>query len=128
MIQLFKVDFEEANIFSSGLKIIDDSFLEWYKVIYLAKHHLINSESETNIDSRDKQFRHYLIAKTFLEFDNYINGEYLAELLQKFLIKPLETSKYQLCQLSVDFQSYFHDGNSDVDNWWMVFALSLIHI
>lgn len=127
LIQLFKVDFEEANIFSSGLKIIDDSFLEWYKVIYLAKHHLINSESETNIDSRDKQFRHYLIAKTFLEFDNYINGEYLAELLQKFLIKPLETSKYQLCQLSVDFQSYFHDGNSDVDNWWMVFANWLNH-
>ncbi|KOH00594.1 metallo-dependent hydrolase superfamily protein DI49_1307 [Saccharomyces eubayanus] len=127
LIQLFKVDFEEANTFSSGLKIIDDSFLEWYKVIYLAKYHLINSDSETFIDPRDKQFRHYLIAKTFLEFDNCINGEYLAELLQTFLIKPLETSKYQLCQLSVDFQFYFHNGNSDVDNWWMVFANWLNH-
>ncbi|CAI4056094.1 hypothetical protein SKDZ_02G3890 [Saccharomyces kudriavzevii ZP591] len=125
--QLFKVDFVETNQFSNGLKIIDDSFLEWYKVIYLAKYHLINNEPETYIDARDKQFRHYLIAKTFLEFDNYINGEYLAELLRKFLIKPQETSKYQLCQLSVDFQFYLHYGNSDVDNWWMVFANWLSH-
>ncbi|EJS44719.1 YBR284W [Saccharomyces arboricola H-6] len=125
--QLFKVDFEETNMFCNGLKIINDSFLEWYKVIYLAKYHLINSEPETYIELHDRQFRYYLIAKTFLEFDNYTNGEYLAELLQEFLIKPQESSKYQLCQLSVDFQFYLHYGDSNVDNWWMVFSNWLNH-
>lgn len=125
--QLFKVNFEETGQFFNGLKIIDDSFLEWYKVIYLAKYHLVNDEMEIHTGSHGKQLRYYLIAKTFLEFDNYINGEYLAELLKTFLIKPQEESKYQLCQLSVDFQFYLHYDNSDVDNWWMVFANWLNH-
>lgn len=125
--QLFKVDFEETSKFSNGLKIIDDSFLEWYKVVYLTKYHLINNEFEIHADPHNRQFQHYLVARTFLEFDNYINGEYLAELLQIFLVKPQEESKYQLCQLSVDFQFYLHYGNSDVDNWWMVFANWLSH-
>lgn len=56
----------------------------------------------------------YMIAKTFLEFDNHICGEYLAELVIKYVIQSFEKSKYQLAQLSVDFQF--------CDNWWNKFS------
>lgn len=99
---------EEASI---GLKAVDDGFLEWYKVVYLPGFHLNNRNSK-NDTIRHKMY--YMIAKTFLEFDNFIDGQYLAEILIKYVIHNMEKSKYQMAQLSVDFQF--------IDNWWPNFS------
>ncbi|KAK5962717.1 metallo-dependent hydrolase superfamily protein PWA37_005159 [Arxiozyma heterogenica] len=105
-----------------GLKLIDDEFLDWYKNIYLVTYHIIQlplKQIENILTG--KQFRYFLIANTFLEFDNYIEGQYLAEILIKYSIHPLEKSKYQLVQISIDYQFMNKNDNCN-SNWWVKFA------
>lgn len=110
------------NSLDIGLKLIDDEFLDWYRDIYLVTYHVIKlpiKQIENTLTG--KQFRYFLIAYTFLEFDNYIQGQYLAEILIKYSINLLEKSKYQLVQISIDYQ--FVDKNNDENNnWWINFA------
>lgn len=111
-----------------GLKLIDDEFLDWYRDIYLVTYHIIkipNREIEKSLNG--KQFKYFLLANTFLEFDNYIEGQYLAEILIKYSIHPLEKSKYQLAQISIDYQFISQNKNNDKQvvsqhNWWVKFA------
>ncbi|KAL3239642.1 metallo-dependent hydrolase superfamily protein RNJ42_04685 [Nakaseomyces bracarensis] len=100
-----------------GLKIIDDDFLEWYKSVYLLNYHLIPTQ---NVDHQliGKELRFYLLAKIFLEFDNILDGEYFAEIFIKYAIHTWEKSKYQLAQVSVDFQFY---DKGEV-SWWTRFS------
>ncbi|SCV00282.1 LANO_0F06106g1_1 [Lachancea nothofagi CBS 11611] len=97
---------EDASI---GLKAVDDIFLDWYQTIYLSGMHLTGSHS-----LQGQNLKFYLIAQTFMEFDNYIAGEYFAELVIKYVIQSFEKSKYQLAQLSVDFQF--------TGDWWTKFC------
>lgn len=122
---IFKVGCSNNQEADIGLKVIDDEFLEWYNTLYLPYYHIYGIVS-TPLDKfkcRDKSeyeiSKHSLffkITKTFLDFDNYIDGEYFAELIIKYVIHNLEKSKYQLAQLSVDFQ-YFPDIS-----WWYKFS------
>ncbi|SCU89077.1 LAFA_0E16050g1_1 [Lachancea sp. 'fantastica'] len=94
---------------SIGLKAVDDLFLDWYRSVYLSSDHLVRT------DFKNPQNPKYVaIARTFLEFDNYIDGEYFAEMVVKYVIQSFEKSKYQVAQLSVDFQ---FDGS-----WWTKFS------
>ncbi|CUS21116.1 LAQU0S02e06238g1_1 [Lachancea quebecensis] len=98
---------EDASI---GLKAVDDLFLEWYQTVYLPGIHIMGRCSTAT--GKDQTF--LMIAKTFLEFDNYMNGEYFAELVVRYVIQSFEKSKYQLAQLSVDFQFS--------EDWWFKFS------
>lgn len=100
-----------------GLKIINDEFLEWYKEVYLVRSHIIPPKIAPN-SLKGKELRFFLLAKTFLEIENYIDGEYMAEIFIKYCIHTLEKSKYQLAQISVDFQFYDKGETS----WWSKFA------
>lgn len=116
---------EEACI---GLKVVDDEFLDWYRMVYLPGCH-INPVTMETLELEEgkikasktgkKHIMYYMITKTFLEFDNYIEGEYFAELLVKYVVHNLEKSKYQLAQLSVDFQFGYQIEN---DTWWSKFS------
>ncbi|SCU98371.1 LADA_0H12574g1_1 [Lachancea dasiensis] len=97
---------EDASI---GLKAVDDIFLDWYETVYLSGAHLTGTASA----AKDSPM-FFAIAKTFLEFDNLLSGEYLAEIVIKYVIQFFEKSKYQLAQLSVDFQFS--------ENWWSKFC------
>ncbi|KAG0654412.1 hypothetical protein C6P44_000963 [Monosporozyma unispora] len=112
-----------------GLKLIDDEFLDWYRDIYLVTYHIIkvhDKQIESNLVG--KELRYYLIAKTFLEFDNYIEGQYLAEILIKYAIHLLEKSKYQLVQISIDYQFMGKNGDDNFaeNNWWIKFSKWMI--
>lgn len=125
----FLYDNDSSESLDIGLKLIDDDFLDWYRDIYLVTYHIIkvpDKQIETNLVG--KELRYYLIAKTFLEFDNYIEGQYLAEILIKYAIHLFEKSKYQLVQISVDYQFMSKDGDDDFkeNNWWMKFAKWMI--
>ena len=118
---------EIGGFLAPGLKLIDDNFLDWYRNEYLPFYHILQLPAEKiEASLRGKYFTYYLLAKTFLEFDNYVDGVYLAELLIKYVIHPLEKSKYQLSQISVDFQ--FMDGGDDPskNNWWIKFSSWLV--
>ncbi|EJS43158.1 YJL070C [Saccharomyces arboricola H-6] len=101
-----------------GLKLIDDEFLDWYKNVYLIDYHL-TPDKVANLAGKEMRF--YLLAKVFLEFDNFIEGEYLAEIFIKYVIHILEKSKYQLAQVSVNFQFY-----SKGENWYQKFSQWLL--
>ncbi|CAI4566167.1 AVB_G0029500.mRNA.1.CDS.1 [Saccharomyces cerevisiae] len=101
-----------------GLKLIDDEFLDWYRNIYLIDYHLTPNKVAKLVG---KEMRFYLLAKVFLEFDNFIEGEYLAEIFIKYVIHILEKSKYQLAQVSVNFQFY-----SSGEDWYKKFSQWLL--
>lgn len=103
-----------------GLKLIDDEFLDWYKEVYLTTYHIIRLPDEV-IEKHltGKNLRYYMIARTFLEFDNLMEGEYFAQILIRYVFHFLEKSKYQLAQISVNFQFY---PMSDENNWWIKFS------
>lgn len=128
---------------SLNLKIIDSYFLEWYRDHYLLNEHVIPL-SAINISVLKKKYipikiRYFLIAHIFLEFDNYLKGEYFAELFIKNVIHVLEKNKYHLAQVSVDF-AFYDNNDNDIDlnseqttnylqrysdprnNWWQKFA------
>lgn len=105
-----------------GLKLIDDDFLEWYKNTYLTSYHLFKSSPKAIRNSlKGRHRRYYLLAVTFLGFDNYIEGEYLAEILTHFSLYSLEKSKYQLAQVSIDYQ-FTNERGETSDNWWLKFS------
>ncbi|CAB4256933.1 similar to Saccharomyces cerevisiae YJL070C Putative protein of unknown function with similarity to AMP deaminases [Maudiozyma barnettii] len=113
---------DKGDCIPVGLKLIDDDFLEWYKDVYLVSYHLFCATETSIRDSlKGKHYRYYLLAKTFLEFDNHIDGEYLAEIFTRFCLHTLEKSKYQLAQVSVDYQ-YTNENGSTSDNWWKKFS------
>ncbi|CCH60077.1 hypothetical protein TBLA_0C02680 [Henningerozyma blattae CBS 6284] len=127
---------ENENPLSLGLKIIDDYFLEWYRDVYLLTLHLF-SNTNFNISHLSKRFkplhiRYLLLTHIFLEFDNFMEGEYLAELFIKNVIHILEKNKYHLAQISVDFQFYENkeminelDDKKFINhenNWWTKFS------
>ncbi|CCF55603.1 hypothetical protein KAFR_0A01650 [Kazachstania africana CBS 2517] len=121
---IFKIGCQQDEPVSIGLKLIDDDFLDWYRDVYLVNIHPFDlplSHVENILRNNLKHYRYYLLAKTFLEFDNYIEGEYLAEILIRYVIHFLEKSKYQLAQVSVDFQFRYKSENCE-DNWWVKFA------
>ncbi|SCV03870.1 LAMI_0H11606g1_1 [Lachancea mirantina] len=99
---------EEADI---GLRAVDDTFLEWYQTTYLPNYHLTGCIPAS---MSNKEEMYFMIARTFLEFDNFIDGEYFALLIIKHVIHNLERSKYQIAQLSIDFQF--------TESWWSNFA------
>lgn len=115
--QIFEKGCSEDEPVAIGLKIIDDEFLEWYRDVYLITLHLIPTKSAENF-LKHKELRFYLLAKTFLEIDNYMDGEYLAEIFIKYCVHTLEKSKYQLAQISVDFQFFAAKETS----WWIKFS------
>ncbi|CCK68960.1 metallo-dependent hydrolase superfamily protein KNAG_0B05270 [Huiozyma naganishii CBS 8797] len=125
---IFQLGCSHENPLEVGLKVIDDQFLDWYRDVYLSTYHLIKySESEIENELSGLKLRYYFLAKIFLEFDNAIEGEYLAQILIRFTIHLLEKSKYQLGQISVDFQFYDpKDSNAQTNNWWMKFSHWLI--
>lgn len=103
-----------------NLKIINGDFLEWYKIGYLPNLHLIYNQPELEARVTGKEKFYFILTRTFLEFNNFIEGEYLALVLKENLIHPLEKSRYQLAQLSIDYQ-YF-----DNENWWLSFSQWLV--
>ncbi|SMN21744.1 similar to Saccharomyces cerevisiae YJL070C Putative protein of unknown function with similarity to AMP deaminases [Maudiozyma saulgeensis] len=116
------INVDKCVCIPAGLKLIDDDFLEWYKDVYLVSYHLLRAtESSIRNSLKGKHYRYYLLAKTFLEFDNYIDGEYFAEIFTRFCLHTLEKSKYQLAQVSVDYQ-YTNEKGSTSDNWWLKFS------
>lgn len=117
--EIYEIGCEPGEKISLGFKLIDDEFLEWYRDVYLLTYHLAPSDRMAEGSLKGKELRFYILAKTFLEFDNLVGGQYLAELLILFVINPIEISKYQLIQLSVDFQFYLKE---DKDNWWVKFS------
>ncbi|AQZ09781.1 YBR284W and YJL070C [Zygosaccharomyces parabailii] len=119
--QIFEVGRSEDEPVFIGLKVVDDQFLEWYKHVYLISLHVI-PHSELLKLLEGETLRFYILAKTFLEFDNYIEGEYLAEIVIDHVITNLEKSKYQTVQASVDFQ--FHPSGEL--SWWERFAHWLV--
>lgn len=115
--QVFEEGCSSDDSMAIGLKVIDDEFLEWYKNDYLITLKLVpGKDLERTLTG--KQLRFYLLTKTFLEFDNYLEGEYLAEIFIKYCVHTLEKSKYQLAQISVDFKFYDHEE----DSWWIRFS------
>lgn len=119
--QVFEEGVAPGEPVAIGLKIIDDQFLEWYRNVYLITSHLIPSEDAEKLLS-GRELRYYLLAKIFLEFDNCMGGEYLAEIFITYCVHTLEKSKYQLAQVSVDFQFY----NGAEGNWWKKFSQWII--
>ncbi|CCC68841.1 hypothetical protein NCAS_0B07570 [Naumovozyma castellii] len=115
---IFKIGYPNFKPLQVNLKIIDTEYLEWYHNIYLPKYHLIPSH-RTQLELSGKALYFYLITRTFLEFENYIKGEYFAELFKQYVIRPMEKSRYQLAQISVDFQ--FYDKTCS-QNWWLQFS------
>lgn len=115
--ELFEIGCTSAEPIALGLKIVDDDFLEWYETVYLQEFHLIPSR-EADVQLEGKELRFFLLAKTFLEFDNILEGEYFAEVFIKYTVHTWEKSKYQLGQVSVDFQFY----DSQEYNWWYKFS------
>ena len=110
------------NCIPVGLKLIDDDFLEWYKDIYLVSYHIFRASTVPIKQSlKGKHYRYYLLARTFLEFDNHIDGEYFAEIFTRFSLHTLEKSKYQLAQVSVDYQ-FTDESGSTSSNWWLKFS------
>ncbi|CEP64192.1 metallo-dependent hydrolase superfamily protein LALA0_S10e04566g [Lachancea lanzarotensis] len=103
--QIFCQGSDDSSI---GLKAVDDLFLDWYRTVYLSGDHL------TRTDIWQQNPKYLAIARTFLEFDNVIDGEYFAEMVVKYVIQSFEKSKYQVAQLSVDFQFG--------DSWWTKFS------
>lgn len=110
-----------------GLKLVDDEFLDWYMDEYLPFYHLIDLPQEY-IEKKlhGKKLRYYILIKTFLEFDNLIEGEFLAQILIKYVIHFLEKSKYQLVQIAIDFKFYARDIGYRKNNWWTKFSIWLI--
>ena len=118
LIDIFKYGCSNNNNPAAiGLKVIDDEFLEWYKDIYLMNAHIFPSE-DIKSHLEGKHVRFYLLAQTFLEYDNYIEGEYLAEMFIKYVVHNLESNKYLLTQISVDYKFY----NPDDISWWNRFT------
>ncbi|QLG74808.1 hypothetical protein HG535_0H01350 [Zygotorulaspora mrakii] len=117
LIQIFEKSCSPTEPLDIGLKIINDEFLEWYKDVYLTGAHVFPTKNAVKT-LRGKELRFHLLAITFLETDNYIDGEYLAEIFIKHCVHMLEKSKYQLCQVSIDFQFYGEGETS----WWIKFA------
>ncbi|CCD23525.1 metallo-dependent hydrolase superfamily protein NDAI_0B04910 [Naumovozyma dairenensis CBS 421] len=116
---IFKIMNSCTEAVHFNMKIIDDEFLEWYHTRYLPNYHIIPFQVIDEEALKGKTLYFFLLAKTFLEFDNSIEGEYLAQLLKERVINPLEESVYQLAQLSVDFQFYPLDKDKD---WWFTFS------
>lgn len=115
--QIFEKENSSEDPMAIGLKVIDDEFLEWYKNDYLITLNLIPSkDAEKTLAGKELYF--YLLAKIFLDFDNYLDGEYLAEIFIKYCVHTLEKSKYQLAQISVDFKFYENGEKS----WWNRFS------
>ena len=113
---------DKQNCIPVGLKLIDDDFLEWYKDVYLVSYHLLRySDTSIKKSLKGKHYRYYLLARTFLEFDNYIEGAYFAEIFTRFCLHTLEKSKYQIAQVSVDYQ-YTNEFGSTKENWWLKFS------
>lgn len=108
------------------LKIINDDFLEWYKMGYLPNLHLIYNQPDLIDKLVGKEKFYFILTRTFLEFNNIIEGEYLALILKENLIHPLEKSKYQLAQLSIDFQYFDNNNEGESNNWWILFAQWLV--
>lgn len=119
--QIFENSSAPGESIGIGLKVIDDEFLEWYRNVYLITSHLIPSKDVEKMLS-GKELHFYLLAKVFLEIDNYLEGEYLAEIFITYCVHTLEKSKYQLAQISVDFQFYDRKEGS----WWHKFSEWLI--
>lgn len=111
---------DEDGSIRCDLKIINDDFLEWYKMGYLPNLHLIYNQPDLEKKLTGKEKFYFILTRTFLEFNNFMEGEYLALLLKQYLIHPLERSRYQLAQLSIDYQ-YF-----DQENWWLSFSQWLV--
>lgn len=112
----------EESCIPVGLKLIDDDFLEWYKDIYLVSYHLFRASVVPIKQSlKGKHYRYYLLTRTFLEFDNHIDGEYFAEIFTRFSLHTLEKSKYQLAQVSIDYQ-FTDESGSTSGNWWLKFS------
>ncbi|AGO11884.1 AaceriADR119Wp [[Ashbya] aceris (nom. inval.)] len=109
-----------------GTKIVDDEFMDWYKNYYLPNYQCAWVSQLKSLDlSKDRgpglpHRLYYMIARVFLDFDNDIFGEYLAELVIRYVIHSLEKSKYQLVHLSVDFQ--FRQTS-----WWLSFSRWVCH-
>ncbi|QLQ78489.1 hypothetical protein HG537_0A07360 [Torulaspora globosa] len=119
--QVFEYGSGSGDPMAIGLKVIDDEFLEWYRNVYLITSHLIPSADAEKV-LNGKELRFYLLAKIFLEFDNYLDGEYLAEIFILYCVHTLEKSKYQLAQISVDFQFYHPNEGC----WWEKFSRWII--
>ncbi|CAR29963.1 hypothetical protein ZYGR_0AD06540 [Zygosaccharomyces rouxii] len=102
--QLFEIGrSDDDEPIAIGLKLVDDQFLEWYRDVYLITLHVIPDLDPIEY-LHGQPLRFYLLAKTFLEFDNYLEGEYLAQIFIDYVITNLEKAKYQTVQVSVDFQ------------------------
>lgn len=120
--QIFEIGCSEGDEpISIGLKVVDDQFLEWYRNIYLITSHVIPHLDPVEC-LHGQPLRFYLLAKTFLEFDNYLDGEYLAQMFIDHVITNLEKAKYQIVQVSVDFQ-FQPRGES---SFWEKFAHWLV--
>lgn len=120
--QIFEISCAPEESMSIGLKVIEDEFLEWYQETYLLQDHLIPGLVDP-YTLPSKKMRFFLLTQVFLEFDNFIKGEYLAELIIRYIINPIEKSKYQLIQMSVDFQFYPECPDyNETENWWNKFS------
>lgn len=119
--QIFEVGRSEGEPVAIGLKVVDDQFLEWYRDVYLISLHVIPHSDLIKL-LHGETLRFYILAKTFLEYDNYLEGEYLAQIVIDHVITTLEKSKYQTIQASVDFQ--FHPSGEP--SWWERFAHWLV--
>ncbi|AMD19268.1 HBR367Cp [Eremothecium sinecaudum] len=115
-----ELDISKRDNTNIGLKAVANEFLDWYQTLgvpraSMVEHEVLGAEAGKG-QCNKRHFMFYLIAKTFLDFDNYINGEYFAELIIRYVIENLEQNKYQLAQLSVDFR--FERSGA----WWSKFA------
>lgn len=120
--QLFQIgSSDDDEPIAIGLKLVDDQFLEWYRDIYLITLHVIPDLDPAEY-LHGQPLRFYLLAKTFLEFDNYLEGEYLAQIFIDYVIANLEKSKYQTVQVSVDFQF----RPKDKPSFWEKFSRWLV--
>ena len=97
----------DSNTSSYEHVVIDDDFLEWYQYQYLPNHSgslekvMFLNDQDMDANTATKLF-YFKVAKLFLEFDNYIEGQYLFELIETCIFK--RKSRHQLYQLSIDFQ------------------------
>ncbi|KAL6940189.1 hypothetical protein ACO0QE_004084 [Hanseniaspora vineae] len=103
--ELFKTGDSETSSYEHV--VIDDDFLEWYQYQYLPNHSgslqkvMFLDDQDMDKNTATKLF-YFKVAKVFLEFDNYVEGQYLFELMERCVFK--RKSSHQLYQMSIDFQ------------------------